>query len=127
MSSSSDASRHGQIDERGTPTLELRVVSPPRVLLRAVVDTGFEGGVGLPTGSFARWGLTDLVEGNVRLANGKEHPCTFALLEVDWFDEAKEIWAYELEGSDVLIGMELLDGTRLELQSPNLVIAPLSL
>jgi predicted aspartyl protease len=126
MSSGSGQRRvRGQITD-GTPTIALRVVDPsPRLLRTVVVDTGFPGGIVLPTGSFTEFGITPDGEGPVALADGSERLCPFAYLTVEWLDGAREITAHELEGSQVLMGMELLDGTRVELRSPHLTISPL--
>lgn len=116
---------HGRIDG-GTPMIELVVLSAGETMPNAVVDTGFKGGVAVPVGSFSRWGVSTLWQGEVTLADGKTHDRTFALLTVKWLNEEIEIQACEVsEFDEVLIGMELLEGTRLELQSPDLTISPL--
>jgi clan AA aspartic protease len=109
------------------PRFELVVVTARETMRNAVVDTGFTGGVGVPVGSFSRWGVSTLGKGGVTLADGKTGPDRpFALLTVKWLNEEIEIQAFEVSESDeVLIGMELLEGTRLELQSPYLTISPL--
>lgn len=86
--------------------------------IEGLVDTGFEGGVAVPVGFLEAHSLEGGTGGDMRVAGGELKPCWIAVTTVEWLGAPREIDIAEWEDEEILIGMNLLDGTRIDLNGP---------
>lgn len=94
--------------------------------LEALVDTGFEGAVAVPEGFLAAHGIDSYATSYVP-AHGESLDTWGGVALVEWLGETwDECEIIEVGGEDALVGMVLLDGTRLDIQSPDVKIRRLS-
>lgn len=93
--------------------------------LDAVVDTGFEGFVAVPKGFLDEQGIESYVI-SYETADGKVVDTFGGITSVEWLGEMlDECEVIQLEKRDTLVGMELLNGTRIDLNSPDVKISRL--
>ncbi len=104
----------GRVTPRLQAFIALRVEGPsgPSDMVDAVVDTGFNGSLTLPTRIIEALGLQFKAMGTARLADGTlVTPRKFAA-RVLWLGAARDIYVLET-GSIPLVGMSLLQGCEL--------------
>ena len=92
-----------------------------------VLDTGFSGGLSLPTAMIRRLGLPLSHETVVILADGSEIKCDVYRGSVEWDGRPTLVAVYTTDG-DALMGMQLLRGHRIiidALPGGRVTIAPL--
>ena len=82
------------------------------VALDAVVDTGFNGSLTLPTAFIQTLGLVWQVRGSAILANGVEEECDIYAGVVLWDGQPRHILV-EAADTDPLVGMRLMSGYRI--------------
>ncbi|HYV47780.1 MAG TPA: hypothetical protein VFA20_23135 [Myxococcaceae bacterium] len=97
------------------PLIELELIAPAGVVLEnVVVDTGFGGALRVPSGFFRKYGLTPRGTTVVTLADGTPKLCPMASLTLQWMGQHRRVAALEF-GPETLVGMELLNHSRIEL------------
>ena len=78
---------------------------------QAVLDTGFTGAVALPAPDVQRLGLSSPQTEQVRFANGESDASDVYCANVLW-DGEEQVARVHAIGNDPLVGMALLDGSR---------------
>jgi clan AA aspartic protease len=104
------ASTSGKITSAREPIL-VRLAGD--VTVECVVDTGFTGAMMLPREIIERSGVPIIGKEIFQLVSGRSIVASLALIEIDWLGKQQLVRAVISEGSDALIGAELLDGSRL--------------
>jgi clan AA aspartic protease len=96
--------------------------------IEAIIDTGFDGWLSLPSSGIVSLGLVWRQRGRALLADGRESVFDIYEATVDWDGEARRIPVDEAETAP-LVGMSLLEGYELTVQAQaggNVTIRPLS-
>ena len=83
--------------------------------IEAIIDTGFDGWLSLPSSLVARLGLVWRRRGRALLADGSESVFDIYEATMDWDGEARRIPVDEAE-TVPLVGMSLLEGYELKVQ-----------
>ena len=83
--------------------------------IEAIIDTGFDGSLSLPSSTMVQLGLPWRQRGRALLADGSESVFDIYEATVDWDGEARRIAVDEAE-TVPLIGMSLLEGYELTVQ-----------
>ena len=108
---------HGLVIQETQAVVRLTVRGPEgqESAVDAVIDTGFDGSVTLPSGSIQTLGLTWRGRGRALLADGSQS--IFDTYEgiVIWDDEVRRIQVDEAD-IDPLVGMILMKGYELRIQ-----------
>ena len=94
---------------------------------QAVLDTGFTGAVALPAPDVQRLGLSIPQTEHVRFANGESDASDVYRANVLW-DGEEQVARVHAIGNDPLVGMALLDGSRVTMdvaEGGPIVIEPL--
>lgn len=81
----------------------------------AIVDTGFNGSLTLPTSVILNLGLVWQTRGSAILANGAEEECDIYTGAVLW-DEQPHSLLVEAADTDPLVGMRLMAGYRITVE-----------
>jgi len=105
------ASTSGKITSAREPILTVRLASD--VTVQCVVDTGFTGALMLPREIIERSSVPIIGKQTFQLVSGRSIIASVALVEIDWLGQQQLVRAVISDGSDALIGAELLDGNRL--------------
>jgi len=107
----------GVVTERHEAVIRIRVRGPAGQdqEIEAVIDTGFDGWLSLPSAIIAQLGLTWRQRGRALLADGSESVFDIYEATVDWDDEARRISVDQAE-TVPLVGMSLLRGYELVIQ-----------
>lgn len=107
----------GVVTDRREAIIHLRVHGPDRQEqeIEAIIDTGFDGWLSLPSSLVARLGLVWRRRGRALLADGSESVFDIYEAVVDWDGNARRIPVDEAE-SLPLVGMSLLEGYELTVQ-----------
>lgn len=84
--------------------------------IEAIIDTGFDGWLSLPSSIVVRLGLTWRQRGRALLADGRESVFDTYEAAVDWDGKARRILVDEAETAP-LVGMSLLAGYELTVQA----------
>lgn len=96
--------------------------------IEAIIDTGFDGWISLPSSVIVPLGLVWRQRGRALLADGRESVFDIYEATVVWDGEARRIPVDEAETAP-LVGMSLLEGCELTVQvrsGGNVIIRPLS-
>ncbi len=88
------------------------------VPLTAIVDTGFDGDVCVPTGVAVSLGLELIGENQVELADGTVQKKLLFAGSVDFLGERRPVQIYLTDSEDALIGTSLLADCRLVVDFP---------
>ena len=80
-----------------------------------VIDTGYAGDTTLPAAMVNDLGLTHFGSTQLTLANGEQEDFDTYIASVDWTGNKRGIAVHEIESSP-LIGMQLLEGHRLQVE-----------
>jgi clan AA aspartic protease len=104
----------GVVTDRLEAVLHLRLRGPAgqEQEIEAIIDTGFDGWLSLPSSLVARLGLVWRRRGRALLADGSESVFDIYEATVDWDGEARRIPVDEAE-TVPLVGMSLLEGYEL--------------
>ena len=104
----------GKVDAQRQATLRLQVFGPGGQSLEvtAVIDTGYNGALTLPTATITALALTPEVTRRVRLADASRRVINCYTAEILWAGQRRRIVALAVEG-DPLVGTALLDGYQL--------------
>lgn len=105
------ASTSGKITSAREPILAIRLAGD--VTVQCVVDTGFTGALMLPREIIERSSVPIIGKETFQLVSGRSIVASLALVEIDWMGQQQLVRALISDGSDALIGAELLDGNRL--------------
>jgi len=92
--------------------------SRTRVPITAIIDTGFEGSICLPTVLAVRLGLELTGQTEVELADGTIRRQLVFGGSVHLLGETREVAIYLTDSDDALLGTALLDGCRLTIDFP---------
>ncbi|MDI6793732.1 MAG: hypothetical protein QME81_12855 [bacterium] len=116
----------GKIDKNGSPVLEVRIIgSRAETILRAILDTGFDGDVCLPATIAVSLGLELVRLIDSELADGKilENEPVFAG-KMAWGEDIVDVDIVLTRSFDTLIGTNLLRGkdVRLDYSTGKLTI-----
>ncbi len=119
----------GAVDAGLTATLRLVVRGPGGLVeeIEAVVDTGFNETLTLPSSLTSLLGLPWLGRGRATLGDGSKTSLNYHQASVLWDGRVREIVVLEAEGGP-LLGMKLLQGMRLTIDvidGGGLTIVPL--
>ncbi len=90
--------------------------------IEVLVDTGYEGAIAVPMGFLEDHSLERVAGGEMGVAGGERKPCWIGVARVEWLGVQREVDIAEWEDDNVLVGMDLLDRTRIKLRSPNVEI-----
>ncbi len=102
-----------------TPRVDLLVFgSREQISISAIVDTGFNGYLCLPTSVAVRLGLELVSEGLIELADGRTQKQLVFLGTVEFIDEVQPVMIYLTDSEDALIGTRLLDDCVLTIDFP---------
>ena len=102
-----------------TPRVDLLVFgSREQISISAIVDTGFDGYLCLPTSVAVRLGLELVSEGLIELADGRTQKQLVFLGTVEFLDEVQPVMIYLTDSEDALIGTRLLDDCVLTIDFP---------
>lgn len=96
--------------------------------IEAIIDTGFDGWLSLPSSVIVPLGLVWRQRGRALLADGRESVFDIYEATVVWDGEARRVPVDEAETAP-LVGMSLLEGCELTVQvrsGGNVIIRPLS-
>ena len=85
-------------------------------LYEATVDTGFTGALTLPLRFINRIGLESGGSRVAFMADGRSEELDYYYAEVLWYSRTERVMVYQAEG-DPLVGMDLLRGSRLTVNS----------
>lgn len=97
-----------------TPRLPIVVRGRKREFqLEAIMDTGFDGDLCLPSEIAVRMGLELVGRISLELADGTRRRRLLYRCEIDLGDETKVVSAFLTSGKDALIGTTLLSNYRL--------------
>jgi clan AA aspartic protease len=107
----------GFVTDRREAVIRLRVHGPAGQdqEIEAVVDTGFDGWLSLPSSIITQLGLRWRQRGRALLADGSESVFDIYEASVDWDGKPRRIPVDEAE-TVPLIGMSLLEGYELTVQ-----------
>lgn len=106
-------------DEFGHPRIETSVKgSRADALVQAVVDTGFDGEICLPTSLAIQLGLELRHVLSVELADGTIQEKLVFAGTVVWEEEDRDMMILLTEAEDTLLGIGLLQGSVLEMNFP---------
>jgi clan AA aspartic protease len=85
-----------------------------------VIDTGFAGSLYIPEDMIADWGLQFVTSAPIALADNTELIADVYEATVTWFGVSVRVPVLAgPAGSDPLLGMEILEGCRIELDQVN--------
>jgi len=101
----------GRITSIREPVLPVRLANT--VTVECVVDTGFSGALMLPRNIVSDLNIPFVGKETFELVSGHFFTASLALAEIDWLDQRRPVRIVISEGSDLLIGTEMLDGNRL--------------
>ncbi len=85
--------------------------------VRAVIDTGFTDWLTIPADAAEYLGLQVRGSVDVELADGSVERLPIHRVRVSWHGRSRSVRAYGVPGGEALIGMSLLRGSRLTLDS----------
>jgi len=104
---------YGRVTPDYTAMLTMEVLSQEqqRHRVQAMIDTGFNGHLTLPTKLIDRLGLPSAGHRRATLGDGRVVVFQVYLATVWWYDRAREILALQSDGGP-LVGMGLLAGSR---------------
>jgi clan AA aspartic protease len=107
----------GVVTDRREAVIHLRVRGPAGQdqEIEAIIDTGFDGWLSLPSSIVARLGLVWRRRGRALLADGSESVFDIYEATVDWDGATRRVPVDEAETAP-LIGMSLLEGYELTVQ-----------
>lgn len=84
---------------------------------RACVDTGFNGALAIPQGPAATLGLVCVGDVTVETAMGERVAVEVHSGSLSWLGGTREVLAVTTANPQILVGMELSMGTRLEMEA----------
>jgi clan AA aspartic protease len=107
----------GVVTDRREAVIRLTVRGPggQNQEIDAIIDTGFDGWLSLPSSTIAGLGLSWRQRGRALLADGSESVFDIYEATVDWDGEARRIPVDEAE-TVPLVGMSLLEGYEIVVQ-----------
>jgi clan AA aspartic protease len=105
------ASTSGKINSAREPILTVHLAND--VTVPGVVDTGFTGALMLPREIIERSNDPIIGRETFQLVSGRFIVASLALIQIDWLGQQRLVRVVISDGSDALIGAELLDGNRL--------------
>lgn len=119
----------GIVTDRREAVIRLKVHGPTGQdqEIEAIIDTGFDGWLSLPSSIIAQLGLTWRQRGRALLADGSESVFEIYEATVDWDGEPRRIPVDEAE-TFPLVGMSLVEGYELTVQvqrGGNVTLRPL--
>ena len=105
----------GQVDAFLDARIPLTIVTPAedRILIEAVIDTGFNGFLTLPPGLTDRLNADFIAYGRVVLADGAERVVPIYEATMLWDGELVTVEA-DAADTEPLVGMAIMDGYKLE-------------
>jgi clan AA aspartic protease len=102
-----------------TPTAGIEVIGGRHASkLTAIVDTGFDEEICIPTRVAVQLGLELIGEQPVEFADGTQRNQLVFAGSVRLFDEAREVQMMLTDSEDALVGTRLLDQFRLSIEFP---------
>jgi clan AA aspartic protease len=102
-----------------TPTFDLEVIgSRTRVSITAIIDTGFDGSICLPTVLAVRLGLELTGQTEVELADGTVTRQLVFAGSAHLLGKTREVAIYLTDSDDALLGTALLADCRLTIDFP---------
>jgi clan AA aspartic protease len=102
-----------------TPSARIEAIGSRQTLaLSAVVDTGFDGYLCLPTRLAVQLGLELIGEQLIELADGSQRNELLFAGSVRFFGETREVQIMLTESEDALIGTSLLNHYQLAIEFP---------
>lgn len=109
---------HGVVNLRREATLSLVVGNSTgqREVINAMIDTGFDGFLSLPSDQIIRLGLPWTISNSATLGDGSETVFDFYTGTVIWDGQYREIDIAESE-TEPLLGMAMLYGYRLQVDN----------
>jgi clan AA aspartic protease len=91
----------------------LRVQATSGEEVECLIDTGFNGALVLPRAEAVRLNLTILGRVPIIGVGRARMVADIAELEIEWLGQSRAVEVIISDGDDSLLGMELLDGSRL--------------
>jgi len=102
-----------------TPTAQAEVIGTRQTIaIAAIVDTGFDGDLGLPTRHAVQLGLQLIGEQIVELADGTRRNELIFAGSVRFLDETRDVEIMLTNSEDALLGTRLLDHYRVSIEFP---------
>ncbi len=93
----------------------LEIFTPTGEHLDVVVDSGFNGELMLPVSLIKRLKLSEAGPIQTELADGSTVWTTLYAGEIIWFGQTKSVWIQATNADEGLLGTELFQGCRVEL------------
>jgi len=81
--------------------------------IECVLDTGFDGGLVLPRAFVSQAQIPTIGELAFEMVGGAKMTAQIGLTDIEWLGELRKVEVVISEGSDALIGTELLTATTL--------------
>ncbi len=102
-----------------TPTARIKITGSRETAdLTAIIDTGFDGDICIPTARAVQLGLELIGEQFVELADGTERNELVFAASVRLFGQTRPVRVMLTDSEDALIGTHLLDQFRLAIEFP---------
>jgi clan AA aspartic protease len=107
------AHESGSVNSSREALIEVRLSSGEAI--ECVVDTGFDGGLMLPRAFADHLQFPIIGRLAFEMVGGTRMFARVGLANIEWLDEVRQIEIVVSDGSDALIGTELLTGTTLNI------------
>lgn len=103
----------GTVTESRVIVISLEVIASeePPIALEAVVDTGFNGFLTLPSDTLKKLNATSVGTRRAELGDGKIVELDVSVVKINWQGAEREVLALQAEATP-LVGMSLLWGNR---------------
>jgi clan AA aspartic protease len=107
----------GRVDAQRQALVQLEIQRSDSLFetIEAVVDTGFDGQLTLPSQTIGELGLEQDQEANVILATGSQETLNAWNGSMLWHDQLRDVQVLEANGVP-LLGMELMEDSQLTIQ-----------
>lgn len=106
-------SESGWLDDFGNAFVVIRLAD--RAPIECLIDTGFNGDLVLPSILFETLKFRSLGSADCVLVGGIIMPALTSIAEIEWLGTRRQVEVVSSDGTDQLIGTQLLRGTRLKI------------
>ena len=114
-------SETGWVDDFGNALVTIRLADSEPI--ECLIDTGFNGDLLLPSIVFKTLELTIAGSADCVLVGGIIVPALTSITEIEWLGARRQVEVIFSDGTDQLIGTQLLNGTRLKIDYVDRTVA----